>query len=138
MFLVSTRLGLIACQYLIQSYYENRYISAPEISERYNMNVRALMPALRQMTRSGLLHSRTGGVEPGFIFSRDPKDMFVLELLTVLEGDNEFYCCKEFIQGIKCDCNSVSDCSMFNVFCNIIEHAKQKLSKISLVEYCKR
>ena len=54
MFLNSTRYGLIACRYLVRGYYEGVWLSAPEIAEHYGMNVRALTPSLRQLSRAGI------------------------------------------------------------------------------------
>lgn len=134
MFLAVTRYGLIACQYLAESYAEGRYVAAPDIAEKYNMNVRALMPALRQLTKASILRSRVGGSEPGFIFAKNPKEVSVLEILLALEGDIEFTCTKDLIPGIQCDCSSVKVCKFYETFCNIIQQAKDTLSTISITD----
>lgn len=135
MFLISTRLGLIACRHLVSGYYQDRYVSAPEIAEKNNMNVRALMPALRQMTRADILRSRVGGKEPGFIFSRNPKDISVLDILVALEGESYFVCCKELNSELKCDCMDKHKCDMYELFNSIISQAKVRLSNISIKDY---
>lgn len=132
MFLASTRCGLIACRHLVSGYHENAYISAPEIAGKYNMNVRALMPALRQLTRSGILRSRVGGKEPGFIFSRNPSEITLLEVLTSLEGGSEVPCCRELIADLKCDCSSSAQCNIYNLFNGMIDQVKMKLAQISI------
>lgn len=138
MFLVTTRLGLIACQYLAENYTEGRYISAPDIAEKYNMNVRALMPALRQLTRVGILRSRVGGLEPGFIFSRNPEELSVLDIVLALEGDNEFLCCMDSINGIKCNCKGKEECVLFESFNKMIHQMKFQLSKMAILDYRKK
>ena len=135
MFLVSTRCGLIACRYLVQCFYNESYVAAPDIAEKYNMNVRALMPALRQLTRAGILRSRTGGKEPGFIFSRNPDSISLLEVLVALEGEAEMRCCKDVIPSLKCDCESNVECSIFSLFDGMLEQVKKKLGQISIKDH---
>lgn len=136
--LIVTRLGVIACRYLVKGYYENRYISAPEIAEYHNMNVRALMPALRQLTRMGILRSRVGGKEPGFIFANDPAELTLYKILSVLEGDAQFNCCKELMPDLRCDCNDKTQCGVFSFFSGVIESAAARLSTISVADYAAR
>lgn len=135
MLLACTRYGLIACRYLTEGYYDSRYISAPEIAEKYGMNVRALMPALRLLTRAGILHSRVGGAEPGFIFTRNPDSISMLELLTVLEGSVKVNCCRDIIKGLKCDCKSSTECVIQTVFSNLFAEGKSALHRISIKEH---
>lgn len=135
MFLSSTRCGIIACRYLVSGYNENRYITAPEIATKYNMNVRALMPALRQMTRSGILRSRVGGKEPGFIFSKPPKDITMFDVLASLEGNNEVACCVDLIAGLKCDCKGPDVCSVYVILGEVIREAKNRFAMLTIEEH---
>lgn len=130
---IATRLGIIACRYLVQSYYENRYISAPEIAKHYNMNVRALMPALHQLTKAGILRSRVGGNTPGFIYSKDPKEFSLHQIIVVLEGEPHFACCNELITDLKCD-KKCEDCILLSLFNGIIKNVKKQLSAITIAE----
>ena len=131
---IATRLGFIACRYLVQGYYDNRYISAPEIAEHYNMNVRALMPALHQLTKAGILRSRVGGTTPGFIFTKDPKDLTLFQIITALEGAVHFECCKELVPGLKCDCKNNDGCGIFSSFHSILDNASNQLSSITIIK----
>ena len=137
MFLAVTRLGLIACQHLAECYEEGRYVAAPDIAEKYSMNVRALMPALRQLTRVGILRSRVGGSEPGFIFARNPDELTVLDIVLALEGDSPFLCCMESIGGLKCNCGSKENCVLYELFNSVIDSVKNKISKVSISDYSK-
>lgn len=94
---MATQLRIMACRYSVQGYYENRYIFAPEIAEYYNMNVRALMSTLRQLARMGILRNYVGGKEPRFIFAKAPAELTLYKILSVLEGDAQFNCCKELM-----------------------------------------
>ena len=136
MILIATRLGLIACGYLVGGYYESRYISAPEIAQRYNMNVRALMPALHRLVMAGILRSRVGGTTPGFIYAKDPKEL----TLFAMEGEAAFACCKELVPGLKCDCScdEKSSCTMLSLFNGMIDNATEKLSAITVADHAER
>ena len=135
MFLAITRYGLIACQYLVKGYAEGHYVAAPEIAEKYNMNVRALMPALRQLTKAGILYSRVGGSKPGFIFAKDPKNISVLDIILALEGDTQFMCTKDLMPDITCECSSKKECILYEKFREILEQAKKTLSTMLITEY---
>lgn len=132
---IGTRLGIIACRYLVKGYYENRYICAPEIAEHYNMNVRAVMPSLRHLTHVGILRSRVGGSAPGFIFVKDPKLITLYQIMIALEGDIYFECCKDLVVGLKCDCKTRDNCSIFTLFNTIIGDASNQFSAISIAEH---
>ena len=137
MFLASTRYGLIACRHLTRCYHHGKYVPAPDIADKYNMNVRALMPALRLLTKAGILRSRAGGKEPGFIFSRHPREITLLEVLIALEGDTSILCCKQMIPDLKCDCEFNTDCGVFNFFNDMVSHVKTKLSDITIEMHSK-
>ncbi|CDN31944.1 hypothetical protein BN938_1864 [Mucinivorans hirudinis] len=123
---------------MVQGYEENRYISAPEIAEHYNMNVRALMPALNQLTRAGILRSRVGGTTPGFIYAKDPKEISLHTILVVLEGEPHFECCKELIKELKCDTKRCEECGVFSLFHGVIDNVKNKFSTINITDNAKR
>lgn len=132
---IATRLGIIACRYLVKGYYENKYISAPEIAEHYNMNVRALMPSLRQLTHRGILHSRVGGSTPGFIFAKDPKELTLYQILITLEGESHFECCKRLIPDLECNCIENNGCSIFSFFHKLIDNTANQLSAITIAAH---
>ncbi len=135
MITIATRLGILACRYLVAGYYENRYISAPEIAEYHHMNVRALMPALRQLTRAGILHSRTGGNMPGFIFTKSPKEITLLQIFNTLEGHTRFLCCKELVPKLACGCSSKKECEIFLLINKVIKNTTIKLNSITIADY---
>ena len=76
-----TRYGLIACRYLVWGWHNGVWLNAPEIAERYRMNVRALSPALRRLVLAGILRSQCGGTRPGFMLSRPPEEVTMLEVV---------------------------------------------------------
>lgn len=132
---IGTRLGIIACRYLVKGYYDNRYICAPEIAEHYNMNVRSVMPSLRHLTHVGILRSRVGGNAPGFIFVKDPKQITLYQIMVALEGDIYFECCKDLVVGLKCDCTTRDNCSISALLNGIIDDASKQFTAISIAEH---
>lgn len=138
MFLTRTRLFLIACGYLKDSYYQSKYVPVPEIAGYYKMNARALMPAFVSLTHAGILRSRVGGTEPGFILSRDPSTINMLEVLKALEPNPCFMCCKDITDVEHYDCCGDDKCQLYNVINSTIEDMKIKMSQISLKEYCEK
>ena len=135
MFLSSTHFGLIACRYLAEGYENGIRISAPDIAARYNMNKRALMPALRRLTQVGILRSQVGGRDPGFIFSKDPKEISLYDVIYALEGTNEMDCCKEIISEISCDMKRCCDCIVYKTIKTGMSQINDQLKETSVYEH---
>lgn len=133
--LISTRLGLIACRYLALAYYNQQRITAPQLAAHYNMNVRSLMPALRGLTKAGILNSQVGGKTPGFIFAKPPTEIMVYDIMIALEDKSKTPCCKEIIVGLTCDCGKSNQCKLRSLFDDIAEQARRKLQNISVADY---
>lgn len=133
--LTSTRLGLIACRYLAQAYYDQIRLTAPQLAAHYNMNVRSLMPALRGLTKVGILHSQIGGKTPGFILAKPPKEVSVYDIIVALEGKVKTPCCKEIIVGPTCDCSKSNQCKLRSLFDDIVDQSMLKLKNISVAEF---
>ncbi|MFI3333243.1 MAG: hypothetical protein SNI51_05835 [Rikenellaceae bacterium] len=85
MLLLSTRMCIISSSQLIKGYYAGQKTTATSLSEKYNLNIRTLNPALNKMTRAGILKSQVGGVDRGYIFARDPKEISVMTLLMLFK-----------------------------------------------------
>lgn len=130
----STHLFIIACEHLTECFYDGKLVSATDISQKYNMNYRALRPALVTLTRSGVLQSQTGGKEPGYKFTRDPREISLYEIMLHLEGPTENICCMDMIRGLKCSCKNKSDCVFYKANMKIIADSKELFSKIPLTE----
>lgn len=101
-----TRYGLIACRYLAWGWHYGVWLNAPEIAERYRINVRALSPALLRLVQAGILHSRVGGPKPGYMLSRDPAEIPMLEVVRALEGTFRMDCCRTVLPNVQCQCEA--------------------------------
>ena len=129
-----TRYGLIACRYLVWGWHNGLWLTAPDIAERYGMNVRALSPALQQLVRAGVLRSRRGGTRPGFLLSRAPEKITMLEVMRALEGEYHIDCCRSVLPGIRCSCCS-SDCRICGLFRDMLDDLRSRLSSLSLEDH---
>ena len=136
MILASTRHALIACRYLVEAYYEDRYVTAAEIAVRYNMNVRTLMPVLTCLAHTDILLDRVVGGESSFILCCDPQKIRLIDVITALEGRQQFVCCREVIAGIRCDCKTENECAIYHLMNHTMLTAMVKLIKMSLADYC--
>ena len=137
MLLLSTRLFLIASNYLVQGYLDKVKMPAPSIADKCNINTRALMPALRRLTQAGILNSQTGGREPGFIFARDPSIITVSEIIIALEGEPQMLSCRTIIGDAKCTIANCDDCPVYKSINNGIATMSRELKMTSLTSFHK-
>lgn len=129
-----TRYGLIACRYLVWGWHNNVWLNAPEIAEHYRINVRALSPALRRLVMAGILRSQCGGTRPGFMLSRKPSDVTMLEVVRALEGNFRMDCCRAVLPNVQCSC-TVDNCRVCGVFRGILDELRDRLSRMSLEDH---
>lgn len=132
---LSTRLGLIACRYLAKAHQQGVWVTAPEMAAYYNMNVRALMPALRGLVRAGILRSQVGGRTPGFAFAKSPDQVMLLDVMNALEDQIVVSCCKDLVPGLRCDCGGSSECKLHALFFELINNAHERCGKTSVASY---
>lgn len=129
-----TRYGLIACRYLAWGWHNRTWLTAPDIAERYNMNVRALSPALRRLVMTGILRSQCGGTRPGFMLSRAPEEVTMLEVVRALEGNFRMDCCRTVLPYVQCSCTE-DNCRVCGVFRRILDELRDRLSHMSLEDH---
>ena len=135
MFHTSTRLAIIASRFMVEAYYNGYKIPSTDLAAEYNMNMRALMPALRKLTRAGILRSQTGGNDPGFIFARDPKIISLYEVITILEGETKVLKCTEVINDICCDIEDCNNCLFYTLTKKRIDNIKATFKSVTLFDH---
>ena len=135
MFHTSTRLALIVSRLLTEAYYDGYRIPSTDLTAEYNMNSRALMPALRKLTHAGILRSQTGGNEPGFIFARDPKTISLYEMITILEGKTMMMRCNEVVNDICCDVEDCSNCIFYTLTIEGLQNLKAKFETVTVFDH---
>lgn len=135
MFLVSTRLGLIVCRQLVRGYEEGIRLTAPELAAMYNMNVRILNTSLRSLVKAGILNSQVGGVNPGFIYSRDPKTISLYSIVTAFEGETKMMCCQDLLAKVKCDMENCANCLIYGGINKSLKELTQKLQSLTIYDH---
>ncbi len=119
---------------MVESYINKNMISAPELAEKFNINKRALMPSLHRLTQAGYLRSQIGGSNPGFIFTRDPRQISVTEIIRALEGELRMEPCRELLPDVNCACVDCESCMFHNSINKLIADSKAILSKTTLYD----
>ena len=135
MLLSSTYLAVIASRHFVEGYYKMCRMSAIDVALKYNMNVRALRPALRALTKAGILFSQTGGSEPGFIFTRDPKEIFMSEIVFALEGQMSMHVCKDIFSGVRCGLQNCKNCLIYRAISIPLDELKKNLQTITVYDH---
>lgn len=110
-------------------------MTAPEIAKEFNVNVRSINPGLRQLVRGGILKSMTGGTNPGFIFSKDPKFISLFDIVYTLEGETNILCCKDIIKGVDCNMNDCTECPVYESINKGFKSVHENLKSISIYDH---
>lgn len=135
MLLVPTRLCIIVCVYMVPRFYKNQRLTVPEISSKFNINPRTLTPALTRLVRAGILNSRTGGNDRGYILARDPKNISMYDIAHNIQGDLQMRSCSDVIGDCSaCFINGGGKCKLFTQLNSALLHVREELEKISLYD----
>ena len=129
-----TRYALIALRYLTWGWHNNVVLASTEIAERYGINVRALSPALQRLVTAGVLRSRRGGSKAGYMLSRNPSEITMLEVLRPLEGEYHIDCCRTLFPGVRC-ASDTQNCRICRLFSGILGDLRTRLSGVTLEEH---
>ncbi len=130
--LFTTRLCIIACRHMVPYYYNNEYIKASDIADVYDFKIRSLSPAFTALTKVGILESRVGGRDRGFIFARDPKEITLYDIVRALEGEEVVECCANLV---KCKPLKCEKCSIYAELKSVIETRKKILSSKTIFKH---
>ncbi len=111
-------------------------MSVPDMEERFNINPRTLNPALRTLVHAGILNSRTGGNERGYILARDPHDISVYDIIQLIQGEPKVECCMDAAGCSNCDAKKDGNgrCKVFNQLNKVMEITRSEIGKISLYD----
>ncbi len=134
MLLTPTRLAIIVCTHLVPYFEQGQRMSVPEMEERFNINPRTLNPALRILVHAGILNSRTGGKDRGYILARDPREISVYDIIQLIQGEPKVECCTDSIGCTNCMAQKYPNgrCKVFNKLNKVLELTRQKIGDISL------
>ncbi len=136
MLLVPTRLAIVVCTHLVPFYSQGRRMGVPEMEERFNINPRTLNPALRALVHAGVLNSRTGGNDRGYILARDPRKISLYEIVRTIQGEPKVECCMESLGCTNCEAARPdgSYCTIYAKLKRVLEVTRRELGRITLYE----
>ncbi len=129
---------IICCSDLIKSYYAGNKITATSLADKYNLNIRTLNPSLNKMKQKGILQSQVGGVDRGYIFARDPKEITVYEVIEAVQGFGYMENCKDFLNGAKCAKDDCSECHLHLTSKYVTDFAREQYKYISVYDLFER
>lgn len=134
MFLLSTKMCIVSCHELIKGYYAGHKTKATLLAEKFNLNIRTLNPSLNKMTHAGLLKSQVGGIDRGYIFTRDPKEITLYDIINAIEGFSYMKNCEDALHGATCAIDTCDNCILYNTSKLITDNAKEQYKKISIYD----
>lgn len=111
-------------------------MTLPEMEERFKINPRTLAPALRLLTHAGILNSRTGGLDRGYILARDSREISLYDIVQTIQGEPMVECCMDSLKGMKCTFKMCQNgrCKLFNRLNEVMDMTRQKIGDISLYD----
>ncbi|MFI3263397.1 MAG: Rrf2 family transcriptional regulator [Rikenellaceae bacterium] len=136
MLLTPTKLAIVVCTHLVPYYEQGRRLSVPDMEEQFKINPRTLNPALRILVHAGILNSRTGGSDRGYILARDPKDVSIYEIIQLIQGEPKVNCLMNEGGCINCNVGKSKNghCLVFNALNRVLEMTRTEIGKISLYD----
>lgn len=134
MLLMSTRMCIICCSELINGYYAGTKTKATFLADKFNMNIRTLNPSLNKLIKAGILKSQVGGVDRGYTFNRDPKEVTIYDIIYAVQGFDFLKNCKDAIEGSKCNLTDCTTCKLFDATNSILEIAQEKYKSITIFD----
>ncbi len=123
------------CAQMVPLYYEGIRLTVPEMKERFNVNPRTITPALTRLVRAGVLNSKTGGTERGYIFASDPKNVTVYDITTIIQGDFKMRCCRDVIGDEKaCLVSKGGSCQVLEKMNAALQGVISELKSVTLYD----
>lgn len=107
-----------------------RLFTAPELAAETSLPLPTVSKILKLLGREGLLASQRG-VKGGYSLVRDPGDISIADMITVLDGPIAFTECIEGSPGV---CSQESVCRLRGNWQIINRAIRQALESISLAE----
>lgn len=124
-----SRYGLRAITYIASQCADRDLVPLSEIAENLNLSDAYLEQLLRLLKQKGLITS-SRGVKGGYSLTRDPREITVLEVLNILEG--EFWLSDCAISG---DCpKGITNCTTRLVINRMNEAIYQSIAGLTLAD----
>ncbi len=125
---------IISCSEFIKGYYAGQKTTATSLAEKFKLNIRTLNPALNKLTRAGILRSQVGGVDRGYILTRDPREISIYDIIIASQGVNYMKTCDVALKGASCALPDCNDCVLFKTSKKITDRISEEYKKISIYD----
>ncbi len=125
---------IISCSEFIKGYYAGQKTTATTLAQKFGLNIRTLNPSLNKLTHAGILRSQVGSVDRGYIFSRDPKEISIYEIVNATEGFDYMKNCKQMLAGVSCAHKECDDCILYKASSSIVDFSREEYKKISVYD----
>ncbi|MFI3288241.1 MAG: hypothetical protein R3Y61_07195 [Rikenellaceae bacterium] len=103
-------------------------VSAVSLGDRFQVSSRSLNITLKRLVQSGVLYSQAGGNNPGYGFSKEPKDVLLYEIAKVVWNIDYPRCLlKEHLDG--------EDCMVCKIIGRSVDLVINELKQVSCMDY---
>ena len=124
-----TEYGLIALVHMVDQ--RGSFLSAREISEKYQVPKRLLAEVLKDLGRAGLVDSQRGA-NGGYSLSRPAEEITVGDVVSALEGAPLLASCESTVQGAGSECDIEPNCPIRSPLQRIREGIWRQLEHTTL------
>ncbi|QJD97307.1 Rrf2 family transcriptional regulator [Mucilaginibacter robiniae] len=105
-----------------------------QIAELERIPKKFLEAILLELRKAGLLYSKKGA-GGGYILNKDPKDIFLVQVLRITDGPIAMVPCASLNFYHRCDeCHNESTCGIRNAFIEIRDATLEILSRTSIAD----
>ena len=124
--------GLRAIIDIAENSIEGKFVSISDVAIRQNISYRYLERIISKLKKADIVKSERG-VKGGYILVKNPKDITMLEVLTVLEDNLDVVECMDTHVFEKCDSKG-NCCKTRKLWVDVNEAVKEVLRKTTLLE----
>jgi Rrf2 family protein len=120
-----------------QSNADSQIMQIKDISEREKIPAKFLEQILLSLKNAGLVHSKMG-IGGGYYLARDPQEIFLGQIIRVLDGPIAPLRCVSLIAYEACDCPEVDTCGLRLVMGDVRDAVADILDGTSLADVTRR
>ena len=103
----------------------NHFISVSSVASKHKISSKFLSRVAQELKRAGILSAKEG-VSGGYILSKNPKDIKILDILQILEGD--------LIEGKCFDENHECKCGARDIFIDFKKQMQATFGKKTVAD----
>lgn len=125
--------GLRALLYIVSEKPREEYVSIGEVSEELDISFHFLTKTFQSLTQAGLLRSYRGP-NGGVALARPPEEIFLADIVLVLEGEDFFDKCLLGLAG----CGQAAPCPVHDFWISHKAELRAEFARTSLADMGKK